>query len=367
MLTHRPVEPDPADTGVGKSKPWFILLCRCIYVVSLTGTTSMQRFLLATSCLLFAATGYAAKPELTVYTYDSFISEWGSGPKLKTAFEKQCDCDVKFIGVEDGVSILNRLKIEGDKAKADVILGIDDGLMEETRATGLIAEHEQALDGLKKDLYWQDKQFLPYDFGYFAFIYDSSKINTPVKSLKELINSNAKVIYQDPRTSTPGQGLMNWVNAVYGNQTAQAWKDLAQHTVTVTKGWWDAYSMFLEGGSDYVLSYTTSPAYHVINDKKTQYKAALFEEGHVAQIELAAILKTSPQPALAKQFLRFLVSPEAQAIIPVSNWMLPVIEKVDLPPVFSELIQPKRIGATAQDMAAKRKDWITIWRSNAAK
>ena len=76
----------------------------------------------------------ADKPVLTVYTYDSFVSEWGSGPKLEAAFEKNCNCDLKFIAVEDGVSILNRLRVEGDKAKADVILGIDDALLEETRA-----------------------------------------------------------------------------------------------------------------------------------------------------------------------------------------------------------------------------------------
>ncbi|TXH71019.1 MAG: thiamine ABC transporter substrate binding subunit [Thiothrix sp.] len=309
----------------------------------------------------------ADKPILTVYTYDSFVSEWGSGPKLEAAFEQTCHCDLKFIAVEDGVSILNRLKIEGDQAKADLILGIDDGLMEEARATQLIAEHGQALDKLSTSLKWVDKDFLPYDYGYFAFIYDSSKITKPVSSLKELLESDAKVIYQDPRTSTPGQGLMLWMKAVYGDQAASAWQQLAKHTVTVTKGWWEAYSMFLEGGADYVLSYNTSPAYHVLSDKKEQYKAAAFSEGHVAQVELAAVLKSSQQPELAKQFLSFLISPEAQSIIPVTNWMLPVIDGIELPPIFSQLIQPQRIGFTPAEVAEKRAEWVREWRSAAAK
>lgn len=309
----------------------------------------------------------ADKPILTVYTYDSFVSEWGSGPKLEAAFEQTCHCDLKFIAVEDGVSILNRLKIEGDQAKADLILGIDDGLMEEARATQLIAEHGQALDKLSTSLKWADKDFLPYDYGYFAFIYDSSKISKPVSSLKELVDSEAKVIYQDPRTSTPGQGLMLWMKAVYGDQAAPAWQQLAKHTVTVTKGWWEAYSMFLEGGADYVLSYNTSPAYHVISDNKDQYKAAAFSEGHVAQVELAALLKSSQQPELAKQFLSFLISPESQSIIPVTNWMLPVIDGIELPPIFSQLIQPQRIGFTPTEVAEKRAEWVREWRSAAAK
>lgn len=362
MLQNRPVEPDPADTGVGKSA---LQSPVPLYPSSnpIRGTT-MKSLALFASTVLLASTVHAT--ELTVYTYDSFVSEWGPAPKLEPLFEKACNCDLKFVAVEDGVSILNHLKIEGEKAKADVILGIDDGLLEETRATGLIAEHEQDPAKLSKALNWQDKQFLPYDYGYFAFIYDSSKIDKPAKSLKELVDSKASVIYQDPRTSTPGQGLMAWVNAVYGDKTEDAWKQLASHTVTVTKGWWDAYSMFLKGGSDYVLSYTTSPAYHVISEQKTQYKAAPFDEGHVAQIELAAVLKTSKQPELARQFLNFLVSSEAQKIIPVTNWMLPVIDNVELPPVFSELVQPKKIGFTPQEVAAKRKEWINVWRTAAA-
>lgn len=309
----------------------------------------------------------ADKPILTVYTYDSFVAEWGAGPKLEAAFEQTCNCNLKFVAAEDGVSILNRLKVEGAKAKADVILGIDNGLMEEARATQLIAEHGQALEKLSASLKWEDKDFLPYDYGYFAFIYDSSKIAKPVSSLKELVESDAKVIYQDPRTSTPGQGLMLWMKAVYGDQATPAWQQLAKHTVTVSKGWWEAYSMFLEGGADYVLSYNTSPAYHVISDKKEQYKAALFSEGHVAQVELAALLKSSQQPELGKQFLSFLISAEAQGIIPVTNWMLPVVEDIELPPVFSQLIQPQPIGFTATEIAEKRADWVKEWRSAASK
>jgi thiamine transport system substrate-binding protein len=314
-----------------------------------------------------ALCGAASAADLTVYTYDSFNSEWGAGPKLEKAFEVQCKCDMEFIAVDDGVSILNRLKIEGEKSKADVILGIDDALMEVTRETGLIADHGQSLEGLSSELAWEDKQFVPFDFGYFSFVYDSSKIKEPVKSLKELVESDAKVLYQDPRTSTPGQGLMLWMKSVYGDKADEAWKQLAGNTVTVTKGWWEAYSMFLKGESDYVLSYNTSPAYHVIAEEKNQYKAALFSEGHVAQVEVAAMLKSSKNKELAQQFLNFLISEEAQTILPVTNWMNPVREGVKLPDVFAGLIQPKRIGFTPSEVAKNRKAWIKEWRTSAAK
>jgi len=320
-------------------------------------------FYAAAASAFIASSCFAA--DLTIYTYDSFNSEWGPGPQLEKSFEATCQCDIEFIALDDGVSILNRARIEKSLTKADVLLGLDDSLTEVTREEQLVQPHDLDLSVLSSALQWSDNSFVPFDYGYFSFIYDSSKIDKPVDSLKGLIESDATVIYQDPRTSTPGQGFMLWVNAVYGDDAAKAWTRLAPHTVTVTKGWWEAYSMFLEGGSDYVLSYNTSPAYHHVVDGESKYKAALFNDGHVAQIEVAAISRYSDNPTLAKEFLAFLISPTAQQIIPTSNWMLPVIDNVELPPVFSTLIKPTRIGFTPADVAEKRKAMINTWRSSA--
>ena len=327
----------------------------------MTFVSTLKQFTKFTAVAALATS--AAAESLTVYTYESFVSEWGPGPQLEKAFEAQCNCDVNFIGVDDGVSILNRLKIEGANTKADILLGIDDGLMEEARSLKLVKSHQVKLDHLKDELKWQDTQFVPFDYGYFAFIYDSSKIKNPVTSLKALVQSDASVIYQDPRTSTPGQGMMTWMKSVYGADVSQAWQQLSGHTVTVTKGWWEAYSMFLEGEADYVLSYTTSPAYHVIAEGKNQYKAAPFSEGHVPQIEVAAISQFSKKETLANDFLTFLVSEEAQKIIPVTNWMLPVAKGIELPEAFDHLVQAERIGFSPDAIAANRQSWIKEWRT----
>ena len=70
---------------------------------------------------LFALPAFA-KPVLTVYTYDSFSADWGPGPVVKKAFEADCNCELKFVALEDGVSLLNRLRMEGKNSKADVVL-----------------------------------------------------------------------------------------------------------------------------------------------------------------------------------------------------------------------------------------------------
>ena len=108
------------------------------------------------------------------------------------------------------------------------------------------------------------------------------------------------MIYQDPRTSTPGLGLLLWMQKVYGDDAPQAWQKLAKKTVTVTKGWSEAYGLFLKGESDLVLSYTTSPAYHILEEKKDNYAAANFSEGHYLQVEVAARTAASKQPSWRK-------------------------------------------------------------------
>lgn len=313
--------------------------------------------------LLLSAPVLAAKPVLTVYTYDSFSADWGPGPAVKKAFEAQCDCELKFVTLEDGVSLLNRVRMEGKNSKADVVLGLDNNLVQAAQKTGLFAESQVDTSKLKLPDGWHNTTFVPFDYGYFAFVYDKTRLKNPPKSLKELVDSPEKwrVIYEDPRTSTPGLGLLLWMQKVYGDQAPQAWQKLAQKTVTVTKGWSEAYGLFLKGEGDLVLSYTTSPAYHIIEEKKENYAAASFAEGHYLQVEVAAQLASSKQPALAQQFMKFVVSPDFQRTIPTGNWMYPVID-TPLPAGFAALNLPSiALQFSPEEVASQRSGWISQW------
>lgn len=304
-----------------------------------------------------------AKPVLTVYTYDSFAADWGPGPVVKKAFEADCNCELKFVALEDGVSLLNRLRMEGKNSKADVALGLDNNLLEAATQTRLFAKSGVPDSAVKVPGGWNNDTFVPFDYGYFAFVYDKNKLKNPPKSLKELVDSDQKwrVIYEDPRTSTPGLGLLLWMQKVYGNKTPEAWQKLAAKTVTVTKGWSEAYGLFLKGESDLVLSYTTSPAYHIIEEKKENYAAANFAEGHYLQVEVAARLAASKQPELAEKFLKFMVSPAFQSAIPTGNWMYPVSD-VTLPAGFASLPKPQTtLEFTPQQVSSQRAAWIGEW------
>ncbi len=312
---------------------------------------------------------HAADNTLTIYTYDSFVSKWGPGPQVKAEFEKQCGCTLKFVGLDDGVSILNRLRMEGKSTKADLVLGLDNNLMTEARSTGLLAQHSLDLTAVKIPGGWDNDMFVPFDYGYFAFVYNKEKLPNPPHSLKELVEKrhDIKVIYQDPRTSTPGQGLLLWMKSVYGDNAAKAWHQLAQKTVTVTKGWSEAYSMFLKGEADMVLSYTTSPAYHVIAEHDHRYAAASFSEGQYMQVEVAAKVASSKHSKLANEFLRFMLSDKFQTVIPTTNWMYPVTN-IPLPKGFSEQPMPaKTLRFSADKVAKYRHAWVREWQQALAR
>lgn len=315
----------------------------------------------------FPLAGAGAQEVLTVYTYESFTAEWGPGPIIEAAFEAECGCDLNFVSVADGVALLNRLKLEGEGTQADIVLGLDNNLIHEAKETGLFAPHGLELEGLSVPGGWSDEIFVPFDYGYFAIVYDTEAVETPPSSLKELVENTdgPKLVIQDPRTSTPGLGLLLWVKAVYGEEAEAAWQKLSQRILTVTPGWSEAYGLFTSGEAPMVLSYTTSPAYHKIAERTDRYEAAIFEEGHYLQVEVAGQTVTGADNPLAREFLAFILTPGFQDAIPEHNWMFPVAETSEpLNPVFEDVVQPEdALQFTPEEVAENRRAWIDEWLS----
>lgn len=327
----------------------------------------MKTIPLAAGFACLATLAAADTPVLDVYTYDSFAAEWGPGPAIEKGFEAQCGCDLRFVTAGDGAAVLARVQLEGAASAADVVVGLDTNLTAQARATGLFAPHGQsAVTGLPAP--YDDADFLPFDWGWFAFVHNKTLANPP-KSFEELAASDLKIVIEDPRSSTPGLGLVMWVKAAYGDRAAEIWAGLKDNIVTVTPGWSEAYGLFLEGEADMVLSYTTSPAYHLIAENDDSKAAATFGEGHYMQVEVAGKLAASDQPALADAFLAYLVSDAAQNVIPTTNWMYPANPlTAGLPKGFETLVQPEKSLLLSQDEAGALRDAaVAEWQAALAK
>ena len=123
-----------------------------------------MKYLAFAAGVLGASAAWAETPELVIYTYDSFVSEWGPGPAVKEAFEADCACTVNFVDAGDGASLLARLKLEGARTDADIVLGLDNSLVAEARNTELFAPHGVDVE-YDLPVSWEDDLFVPFDWG----------------------------------------------------------------------------------------------------------------------------------------------------------------------------------------------------------
>lgn len=303
----------------------------------------MNRTLMLAGFLLAASPVLAdEKPVLTVYAPEYFVGEYGPGKQMAEGFEKTCGCTVNVLGVD----VLPRLTLEGDKTPADVAIGLTIDVMDRAAKTGLFAPHNEDPSKLTVPVKWTDPTFLPFDWSDVAFIYDKTKVTNPPKSFDDLLNAPDdayKIAIEDPRTSALGLALLLWVKSVYGDKAPEAWAKLAPKVLTVTPDWSDAYGLFTSGEADMVLSFTTSPAYHIIAEHDDTKVSALFPEGHYFYVETAAQIKGTKHPELAQKFMDYLMSDSFQSMIGVGNWSYPAIDKPGfLPPEFADLPKPEK-------------------------
>ena len=323
----------------------------------------MKTILIFFTTLFISLSIYAEK--LTIYTYDSFVSEWGPGPIIEKIFEEKHNTDVEFVAVDSAATLLNKVILEGDTTKADIVLGLDMNLFDLAEQSELFTTHNinDINNLINLPLKWESNKFVPYNYGYFSFVYNEANLATPPKSMDELINStNARIVIQDPRTSTPGLGLLTWMKALYGDKAGDEWKKLNKKIISVTKGWTDAYyNFFMAGEADMVLSYTTSPAAHIMFEERYDILATTFEEGNYITIEFAGILNNSQNKDLANKFLNFMLSEEFQSVIPSTNIMYPVTNIKDFPEAFDKLDVPNFIQMDPKEINKNKEKWIDEW------
>ena len=112
-----------------------------------------------------------------------------------------------------------------------------------------------------------------------------------------------------------------------------------------------------------MLSYTTSPAYHMIAEGDLT-KNAIFPDGHYLMAGLAAKLRATDNPELAGAFLAFILTNSFQNLILDGNYSLPAALQVsEWPKAFQELLSlDKVLFYSEKKAAALRGVSIEEWR-----
>ncbi len=298
------------------------------------------------------------KNSVVVYAYDSFAGEWGPGPELVAMFKKNTGLDLTLVDCGDAGQAASRAILEKGRVQADVLLGGDNNLITKLREADILKAYKpkgaaNIKEGLSEAL-GGDWILTPFDYSHFAIIFDTESGLEEPKSLEDLTKDiyEKKLILMDPRTSTPGLGFVTWTAAIFGDKVVDYWSNLKKSILTMSPGWTVGYGLFTSGEAPLVISYTTSPAYHYEEDKSTRFKSLVFEQGHPQQIEGVGLLKGAVNEEGGKKFIDFLISEEAQSVLPLTQWMYPANKNVKVPESYNVAapIPSKTVSAKPADI-----------------
>lgn len=297
------------------------------------------------------STDLSVTQNLTLYTYDSLSADYGLLPKITAQFEQDHDVDLNIVSFTDSGAMVNQLLAEKTDPQADIVLGIDNSD---------VARYEE------------EKLFLeptPFDYGYVGFVYDTEALtfNEPI-SLEELAENEAyrnKIIITQPGLSSPGTQLLLWGKAVFGDDADEFWTALETQVLTVAPDWNTAYySMFLNGEAPIVLSYLTSPAYHIDQENSDRYQAIPISDGYLKQTEYVARVNRPVSSTAAQDFIAYMQSETVQNQIATTQWMFPINGAATLPAAYSQIINPTEDQIlTLPDtiIATNYTSWLQQW------
>ena len=299
---------------------------------------------------------------LTVYAYDSFCGSWGAGNEIVKEFERETSIKVNLVGCGSAVQMYSRLLLEG-RTDADVMIGFSDSMNVDT--SYFYGWEPECYDNL---IEYDEDGLIPFDYGYYSFLLNENCVsdNIPL-CLDDLLKPEfeKKFILIDPRTSSVGLGLLQWTVCSMGEERAmQWWKTACRNALTVCDSWSSAYGLFLEGEAPLVISYTTGPVYHILNNDGNSVRALEFSDGHIRTTEYLAITESSDKKEEAKRFCEFVLT-KAQNRIATVNTMFPANNSTILPDAFSSALKPKEIKK--EGFSEKQKYYLEKWEETVLK
>ncbi|HBE79428.1 MAG TPA: thiamine ABC transporter substrate-binding protein [Firmicutes bacterium] len=327
------------------------------------GWSLLVLMFLGGSC--FGETTQKQGQQLTVYTYASFPIPLIQA--VKDHFQKELGAKVEFKSFSDTGPLFNQLLQEKQNPLADVVIGLDNNyLVKAVKYDLFLAYRPQNAAQIKKEII-MDKQFrmTPFDYGYIVFNYDREKLGRVPLSYKDLLEPyyKGKIIIENPRTSSPGQVFLLTTVALYGEKGyLNYWRALKKNLLTIAPGWDEAYGIYTNGEAPIVLSYGTSPVYHLLHDHTERYQALVLDGAAYAQIEGAAVVKDSKNRKLAQKLIDYVLTPEFQTMIPENQYMYPVRQDVPLPQSFRIAAQVKKVlNLPTSKVDANLEKWLDQW------
>ena len=316
--------------------------------------------------------------EVVLVTHDSFAV---SKPVIR-AFERQTGLKLRILQTGDAGTALNRALLTAGNPEGDVFFGVDDNLLSRAQEGDLFEPYASPALAHVDPRYVLDPEHgvTPVDHGEVCLNidlrwYGAHDLAEP-RTFEEvaLPPYRDQLVVQNPATSTPGLAFMLATIAHFGEDGwLDYWRSLRENGVLVVDGWEDAYTVEFSGagGSSgdrpIVVSYASSPPAEVIFAGKPLDRAptAVLEQTCFRQVEAAGVLRGARNTEGARALVDFLLSPTFQRDVPLSMFVFPVRQGIELPPAFERwaVVPEEPLELAPAEIEANRDRWIREWTS----
>ena len=320
-----------------------------------------------------SSTAAATPDTLTIISHDSFAG--GVTDETFATFTADTGIRVEVLPAGDAGSMINQAILTKDNPVADVLFGIDNTFLSRALEEGIFVPYRSPLladvpDDLELD---DEHRVTPIDRGDVCLNYDLSYFEDtpPPLNLEQLTNPEYEdlLVVENPATSSPGLAFLLSTIATFGEDGWQDyWRSLVDNGVRVVSDWDTAYyaeSTWWGGDRPIVVSYASSPPAEVIfaDPPTDEAVTGVVDEGCYGQIEFAGILANGSKTEAATGLIDFMLSPEFQSRVPLTWFVFPANETVELPKEFVEYTtvpaSPNRLDPALVD--ENREAWIAEW------
>ena len=320
--------------------------------------------------------GGASAREVVLVTYDSFALPEAAA----RSFTERTGATIRVVASGDAGAVLTKALLAAGAPEGDVLFGVDSSLATRVLAEDLLEPFQPAAVGQVPDplrLPGELGELLtPVDTGEVCVLADAGWFaarSLPVPATLESLTDPAYrdlLVVQSPVTSSPGLTFLVGTVARSGDGWPGYWQALRDNGVRVRPSWDDAYNVdYTVSGGDrpLVVSYASSPPAEVVFSEgaRSEPASVVIQDTCVQQVEYAGVLRGAPEPELARQLVEFMLSPEWQSELPLTNFVFPVVPGTPLPVEFERFavrpaaplqVPPDRIGE-------EREAWIEQWRT----